>query len=548
MKNTTLHRLTAAVMAVLLITTSSVAFIGAGAAQSDELEYEAGSDGAVFAPDVLELATWSGFEPDNRTVTYGVSAHPGWIIHYSEEENGSSALQEWVSDSTERNLIHHSEDSAWMLVSAPADDIGVSSYHRLIGRYLTTSLSQQSYVEHVDLNRELRNVEPISVLANQSTFSSPKYGSAATLGGLRGSFTPDGVAYSGDANRTTMLDARGSINATESSLTGDNVTVAVIDTGLTYDESLYQGRIIAGKNTLTGEEANVTLYSNNTANLSASDYSALKDGNGHGSFVTSQIAANSSNNTFDGVAPDSRIISVKALGDDGSGSTASIARALEYACSQGADVVSMSLGSYAQQPTVREEMEECFTENGVSAIALAAGNERTSYRWVSTPADTQELPVIAVAATNGEAAAQAESAYFSNVGPDPLADGAAPTVAAPGMRIVAQTDTGAEELSGTSMATPIVSGSLALLLEAQPSLVGDEEEIHSRLTRTAAPIPHAGSTEVGAGMVDVSALLADVEPAQSQEEARTEDATARDSANSALSGSLIRQLFEGEWL
>lgn len=545
MKDTTLTRFKAVVLAVLVLSAGSAATVSPAAALGP-------SSPDLYTSAVLEHSTWSGFEPSEEVVSYGIEGHPGFIIKYAPEDNGSAALQSWINDSSERELISHDTASNWMLVAAPPEDVGVSGSYRVLGQYYSSALAEQSYVERIGINLRVENAEPLTTLADEGSFSPPKHSGIATLSGLRGEFTPSGVAYSADANRTTMQEAREHVSAApgDTAATGQGVTVAVVDTGVNVNEALYQGRVVAGKNTLTGEEANVSLRADGTANVSASDYSPLADGNLHGSFVTSQIAANSSNDTHDGVAPDAHIIGVKALSDDGSGSTASIARGLDYACGQGADVVSMSLGSYMEQPILLEEISECYEEDGVSAVVIAVGNERTTARWVASPADAQETPVVAVAATNGASPADAESAYFSNVGPDPLAEGANPTVAAPGMRILAQVDTGSgitvRELSGTSMATPVVSGVLVQLLEAQPGLRGEELELQDRLERTASPVPRAGTSEVGAGMINGTQLLSDTEPEEGQEAARTEDAVARDSANEALSGSLVRQLFERE--
>lgn len=502
------------------------------------------SDSERYSGVLTEHATWSGVDTSGDVLTHGVEGYPGFIIHYAPEKNGSGKLQSWSNDSTEREILHHDNSSNWMLLTAPASEVGVSDRYRTFGKYVKPRLSQRSYVESVGLNMRREGVDPVHQLDKESNFSTPKYGSWATLRGIQGSFDQTGVAYRDDANRTTMQEAAENVSADATGRTGDGITVAVVDTGLNFDESLYGPRVIAGKNTVSGVEANISTDADGSVNVSESDYSALADGNGHGSFVSSQIAANSSSAQYDGIARDAQLISVKALADDGSGSTASIAQGIDYACSQGADVLSLSLGGYLQQDLIQQELQECHQEDGVSAVVIAVGNERQTARWVASPADaTEEMPIISVGALNGNAT---QSAYFSNVGPDPLADGAAPTVAAPGMNIEAETDAGTQQLSGTSMATPIVSGVIAQLLEAEPGLQGKPVEIRDRVERTAAPVEAAGTTEVGAGRIDAAQLLSDTEPEQTQEDARTESARARDSANHALSGSEIRQLLQGE--
>lgn len=541
MTNHTAHRLKALAAAVLMIT---AALAGAAAPAASSSGSSGSSGSGLYSAALTEHATWSGVDTSGDVLTHGVDGYPGFIIHYSAEKNGSGKLQSWSNDSPEREILYHDSSSNWMLLTAPASEVGVSDRYRTFGKYAATKLSQRSYVESVGLNMRREAVEPVEQLDTEDAFSTPKYGNWATLRGLRGSFDQTGVAYRDDANRTTMQQAAENVSADATGLTGAGITVGVVDTGLNYNKSLYGSRVIAGKNTLTDTEANITYDADGSVNVSESDYSALADGNGHGDFVSSQIAANSSSSSHDGVARDAQLISVRALDDDGSGSTASIAQGIDYACSEGADVLSLSLGGYIQQDLIQEELQECYSEDGVSAVVIAVGNERQTARWVASPADaTEELPIISVGALNGNAT---QSAYFSNVGPDPLADGATPTVAAPGMQIEAQTDTGTHQLSGTSMATPIVSGVIAQLLEAETEIRDNPAQIRDRVERTAVPVENAGTTEVGAGRIDAAQLLSDTEPEETQKEARTESARARDSANQGLSGSEIRKLLQGE--
>lgn len=545
---TTLHRVGAALLALLIVCASVAAVTGAGAAQASEISADVTEQSDErYSAALLEAVKGEGLTRAGGVQTY--SEGPGFIIHY---ENGSaSSLQSWADDSTERSVKRHDTTGRWMLIAAPTAHIGTSGTYRTVGKYVSPKLAHRDYVEFVDVNRRLSYSEPITQLKEESSYDTPRFGTAATSWRTSASFEQQGVAYRDDSNRTTMAEARASVNADSTTTSASSTTVAVIDTGLSYNEGLYGRRVIAAKNTLSNNSADITIEADGLANVSQSDYSNVSDGNGHGSFVTSEIAANSSNNSYDGVAPNSRIISAKALSDKGEGSTTSIAAALEYTCSEGADVVSMSLGGYVPQPTLQEKISECYSEHGVSAVVIAVGNERQSARWVATPADsTEELPVISVGATNGEPPADAQSAYFSNVGPDPMEGGASPTVAAPGMQIVTQTEqeglVASRELSGTSMAAPIVSGVLLLALAEDSSLQGSPTELRSRVERTASPVPAAGETEVGAGMINATQLLSNTEPEQTQSSARTESARSRDAANGALSGSLLRQLFGGE--
>lgn len=517
-----------ALLAVLAICVVAAPVAGAGAVGGD----------ATWSSDAKDMSTWYGFTADDSVVTYGVDGNPGFIVHYSE--GGLTSLEEWANDSTDREI--HSSDNAtgYAVVSAPPEHMGVTRAQRWFG---SGGLGGASYVEYVELNRRLSYSEPIERLETQEqAFNKPAWSGPKTAFGLYGSFEQGGVAYT-DVNKSTMRESRGYHGAASTGYTGNGTTLGVVDTGLNYNEQLYQDRVIAGYNAITDSEANITLDPDGTANVSQSDYNNLSDGNLHGSFVTSQAAANTTgtNASYMGAAPDAHIIAVRSLNDDGAGSTADIAEGIEYACEGGADVVSLSLGTYVEQEVISQEISECYSDDDVSAVLVAVGNSRQTTRWVSYPAsESSREAVIGVAAISGAPPSEAESAYFSNVGPHPQ-NGAQPTLAATGMKVQTQVDDGSgtlftRTLSGTSMATPTAAGITAQLLEADSSLHGQPVEIRDRLQRTASPVPNAGETEVGAGSINASNAIQDREPEETQAGARQDPARARDGANGAVSG------------
>jgi len=108
-----------------------------------------------------------------------------------------------------------------------------------------------------------------------------------------------------------------------------------------------------------------------------------------------------------------------------------------------------------------------------------------------------------------------------------------PDLAAPGSKITMETAEGMVTLSGTSMAAPVVF-SLALILRSEePGLAADD--VRERLVETAAPIEQAGETEVGVGMVDLEAALADDRSGDGQSTVQNSEADQRDAYNRALS-------------
>ena len=211
---------------------------------------------------------------------------------------------------------------------------------------------------------------------------------------------------------------------------GDGVKIAVIDTGWFPHKDLVV-------NFLEGHDA--------TGN---NDY--LDHGNGHSTHVTGIIAANCGENTgVKGVAPDSKIIPIKALDDSGSGSFEFIVKALQIAHDLDVDIINMSLGSSIDpgNDSVRSIIKDVTKQGKI--IVCAAGNDGAS---VNFPARYDE--VIAVAATEKSG----NLAKFSSRGPEL-------DVAAPGVQIYSTwLNDQYIMLDGTSMACPCISGIIALIL------------------------------------------------------------------------------------
>lgn len=473
-----------------------------------------GDEPDVLSPAIVDDAGLFGFEPGTDVVEYGIDGNPSFVVHY--EDGSLDTLRSWADETDGRTIQY--EGDGWALVSAPALDVFNPGF------VSDSGLATKNYVTAVDYNLRF-GVDPVTSLDAKDDIAvelSP-FDRARTV---LSPWTGDGLAYEEDANQTTVADAEQYIEADGLAVDGSGVDVAVLDTGTNYKSTLYGSSIVAGKD---------FVDSRGSINTSAGDYSAISDGQGHGSWVTSAVHE---------VAPGANLHIGRVLGDDGSGSTESIVRGLEWACeAQSVDIVSMSLGSSTYSSAIDSQVEDCATEHDVLVI-VAAGNDRQVTRWVASPADSEYA--LAVGATNAAEANKTASAYFSNVGPDSgITDlsqgetqGADIDIAAPGMALTVNVSesgvTKAKTLSGTSMATPLVSGSAALLLEDSPSLSADDAR--ERLTSTATPLPLAASSEVGAGLVSAENAISNTVPEDSQEDVQNDDADARDNFNAALSG------------
>ncbi len=485
-----------------------------------------------------------------------IDGQPSYVVSLSD--GAVSDLRTWADSDPDRSIQRVTGDGNIAVVAAPkaqAEDLGAFATAKAAVRspsvVLDDSLAEQRWTDSVSANFEHERLAPKESLVSQDQFDAPEPGllTKARNGFQTGAANPSGIAFSEDANRTSMAESRSITGTDNVSASGQGVRVAVIDTGLNT-----AGGEVFGNGSVASDvrvDPDSRDYVENET-VRADGVKALADGNGHGTWVASAIAANASGTTHDGIAPGAQLLVLRALDDDGSGSTADIAAAVRYAVDNDADVISMSLGSPVYDEALADALQ--YAEDNGVPVVVAAGNSRPTARWVGSPADSDTA--ITVAATNGEDPADAKSAYFSQLGPDPgttdgsggASAGATVDIAAPGMETTARvpTTTGSvtnSTLSGTSMATPMVAAGVAAYLESNPDATASE--VRTWVREGARPIPTAGETEVGAGMLAVDNTVNEDAPAEDQDEARVTAAVERDRLHRALSessGGLIGQL------
>lgn len=211
---------------------------------------------------------------------------------------------------------------------------------------------------------------------------------------------------------------------------GDNVVVAVIDTGCDINHVDIKDNIIKGYNVL-------------------SQSNSVVDGNGHGTHVAGTISAINNGVGIVGISPKTQIMPIKALSDNGSGTNNDVAVAIEYAVDSGADIITMSLGS--DFPSVRIEKALIKAEEKKVAVFCAAGNSGMANQ-INFPARYSQT--ICIGAIDREL----NLCEFSCTGEelDFLAPGADIISCVPGNNYAS--------LTGTSMATPFAVGCMALFL------------------------------------------------------------------------------------
>lgn len=210
---------------------------------------------------------------------------------------------------------------------------------------------------------------------------------------------------------------------------GEGIKVAVLDTGIDATHPDLAPNYKKGMNFTTSNAGDVT------------------DRQGHGTHCAGIIAGCDNLVGVVGVAPQAELYIAKVLGDDGSGSITSIVKGIDWAIEEQVDVISMSLGcSVDPGPALHEAIKRARAAGIV--IVAATGNENTHVGW---PAVYEE--VIAV----GAVSQTLDRAGFSNFGNEV-------DIAAPGVDIYSTYPVGRyAKLSGTSMATPMVAGVVALV-------------------------------------------------------------------------------------
>jgi thermitase len=216
------------------------------------------------------------------------------------------------------------------------------------------------------------------------------------------------------------------------------------------------------------------------------------DANGHGTHVAGIAAAAREGGEVIGVAPQSRLLVVRALGADASGSTLNTAAAFSYAGSLGVRVVNASFGDAGSYSSLERAAIHASPE---TLFVVAAGNDRQDAR-TTYPCAYEEPNVLCVgASTNTDTVAS-----FSNYG------GTAVDLFAPGAGILSTAwPSGYTTKDGTSMATPFAAGAAALVASEHPDWTPGR--IKQALMSSVDRAPAFADTSVSGGRLNAAAAL-----------------------------------------
>ena len=304
-------------------------------------------------------------------------------------------------------------------------------------------------------------------------------------------------------------------------VTGQGVGVAIVDSGISPHPALVN-KVVANVSLITGDPS-------------------VSDAFGHGTHVAGIIAGNSNaalnvTGLFNGgIAPGVQLVNVRVLGANGVGRTSDVIAGIQWAVAHRTQynirIINLSLGHPVMEPAATDPLCEAVAEAVQAGIVVvaAAGNDGVAgdgsliLGGINSPGNSPWAITVGALNTWGTAKRSDDTVTtYSSRGPGKYDGTVKPDVAAPGNKIVSLEANGSYlsgtysylhvagsgtngymRLSGTSMAAPVVSGGLALLLQGAPGLI--PSQVKMALQAGASYMPAAGLMGAGAGSVNFMA-------------------------------------------
>src|SRR5215210_1529405 len=274
-------------------------------------------------------------------------------------------------------------------------------------------------------------------------------------------------------------------DAAHATATGAGAVVAVVDTGVATGHPDLAGQLLPGHDFVQDDDT-------------------PQDGNGHGSHVSGiAIAATGNGVGISSVAPGARLLPVRVLGDDGSGTSEDVAAGIDWARTNGADIINLSLGS--EIPIIGaaggDEIDAAIRRALAAGVIVVAAAGNNGVPVCEQPAADEGLLCV------GSIDRRKQRSFFSSFGQGlgVVAPGGS-TIPVSGEDILSTVPPDTyEEIAGTSQAAPHVSGVAALLVSKG---VRGQAAV-KRILDTATDLGPAGDDpEYGHGLVNARAAVA----------------------------------------
>ncbi|MBT6326864.1 MAG: S8 family serine peptidase [Bdellovibrionales bacterium] len=283
------------------------------------------------------------------------------------------------------------------------------------------------------------------------------------------------------------------------------VRVAVIDTGVDYRHPDLAANMWVNEAEQNGEEGvdddnNGFVDDIHGYDFANNDGDPL-DGHGHGTHCSGTIGAVHNNETgVAGVMNDVTIVAVKFLSDGGSGTTANAIKAIDYATTLDVDIMSNSWGGGGFSEDLKNAIVRA-SEKGIIFTAAAGNSASDNDSRPHYPSNYDVENIVSVAAHGSDDTLASFSCYGSTT----------VHIAAPGQRILSTVKNGGySSYSGTSMATPHVSGALGLLVAHEGRI--PHAEMRERLMQTSEPIRAYRRKTISGGRLNAYNLVTDTRP------------------------------------
>ena len=340
-----------------------------------------------------------------------------------------------------------------------------------------------------------------------------------------------------DAVQVTSASAKKAANLPNSTspnrfFKGQSVGIAVVDTGVSQHSDL--GVAFQQYSFLDG------AYPKLKEATSEADLDR-GDGYGHGTHVAGIIAGNGngSSGAHAGPATGANLLSLQVLDDNGQGQMSDVMAALDWLLKYGGKldirVVNLSLGKPVSESNTTDPLvlaTEQLWDAGIVVVVAAGNHGHSGYFTTTSPGNSRKVITVGSMTDNGTGEDFTDDyvSSFSSLGPTPGDFVVKPDLVAPGNRLISTVPDGSTLatllpdrvvtcsadttctddyliMSGTSMAAPVVSATVAMMLEKDPSLT--PATIKARLMRSAHKFPGMSPIEIGAGLLDIEAALND---------------------------------------
>jgi subtilisin family serine protease len=309
----------------------------------------------------------------------------------------------------------------------------------------------------------------------------------------------------GKQNGTPGIDI-GAEQAWDITTGSQDVVVAVIDTGINYNHPDLKHNLWINQAEANGKAGVDDDGNGYVDDVYGYNFSGDKptpdplDGHGHGSHCSGTIGGNSPDGKgIVGINWNVKIMAVKFLTDQGSGTLDGAIQAIDYATKNHARIMSNSWGGGGESDTLKAAIQRA-SDAGILFVAAAGNDSANNDTDPHYPAAYNVPNVLSVAAIDN----QGQLASFSNYGKKTV------HVAAPGVNIYSSVlGNGYDSWSGTSMATPHVSGVAALLAANEPNL--SDLDIKARIMGTVKSLPNLRGKVASGGLVNAYNALTNLQ-------------------------------------